>query len=315
MRARSAIVLVAVLVTAAACGDDDDGGSPSNSTASSSDTSPSGGETPSAGVTGAPNTATFAPPVDVAALLQPDAATALAELGFPEGWVLPEGGADAITGVLVRYSQGDSLYSSFRTAYSVPEGDLETVGEQWVTAFDESLGITVPLMAANITSENGESVFYTSSGDAEPGAPSLEIEVIRATDTPDALTVVADYQTVDRTMPALTFPADVDAGLPATDACTVRRYEADLNAFIQVNMPAEAPTYTIWWEGDCPDATFDEALAWAASHGEDMGEGTTGFTRPVTLDDGTVVDMSANQLDDGGTFLTMIVEQPVDSGA
>jgi len=303
MRVRSAVLLVALLLAAAACGDDNDEGSPTGSTAASGVTS---GE-----VTGTPNTDTFNPPSDVEALLQPDAATALASLGFPEGWVLPDGGADAISGVLARYSQGDSLYSTFRTAYTVPSGDLDAVGEKWVTTFDESLGITVPLMAAHVTSENGESVLYSSSGDAEPGSPSLQIEVIKAAESPDSLTVVAEYQTLDRTLPTLTFPADLDAGLPATDACTARRFEADLNAYVAISMPAEEPTYTIWWEGDCPAATFDEALAWTASHGEDQGEGTTGFTQPVTLDDGTVVSVSANQLDDGGVFLTMIAERPV----
>ena len=311
MRARAAVLVALVLVVAGACGDDEGGDSTTGSTGASSETSP-GGDAPTGSVTGAPNTETFVPPADVAALLQPDAATALATLGFPEGWVLPEGDADAISGVLARYSQGDSLYSTFRTAYTVPAGDLDAVGEQWVTAFDESLGITVPLMSANVTSENGESVLYSSSGDAEPGSPSLDIEVIKAANSPDSLTVVAEYQTVDRTLPALTFPADLDVGLPATDSCTVRRFEADLNAYVAITMPAEDPTYTIWWEGDCPDATFDEAVAWANSHGADIdASGTTSFTEPITLDSGTVVNMTASKLDDGGVYLTMIAERPI----
>ena len=149
MRTRSLITLSVAALSLSACSDDGGGSSliaSSNGTGSTFATSSSGATTP------APVEGPLALPADRAALLQPDPATGLSQLGFPKGWALPDNAAD-IVGVLVRYSQGDSTYATFRTAYQVNATDPEAVLNDWAQRFSDGLGLEVDRFPVQVSSD------------------------------------------------------------------------------------------------------------------------------------------------------------------
>jgi hypothetical protein len=300
MRTRGSIILTVAALMLAACSDD--GGESSLVTSATSGAS--GSTTP------APVEGPLTMPADSASLVQPDPATGLAQLGFPQGWVLPDEGAD-IVGVLVRYSQGDSTYATFRTAYRVSATDPEAVLKDWSQRFSDGLGIAVDPFPVQVSGDLGESWSMSTAGDAEAGKPALEVQVVQPAAVGAALQVIVEYQTVDRPFPEVIYPTTVDPALPSFDACTVSRIDVDLDGVVDITMAATPPVYRLWWEGSCPAATFDGALAWAQAHSFDVGAGTTGFGQKATLADGTTVELNANKGDTGKVFLSVVTERPI----
>ncbi len=258
--------------------------------------------------TPAPVVGTLAPPADLAGVLQPDAGSGLAALGFPGGWPLPADAAD-IVGVTARYSVGDSVYATFRTAYTVEGTDHDAVLEEWRLVASKAFGIDIDPFFNHASSAVGESWGVSSLGSAEAGAPSLDVEVAQAAGE-TGLQVIIEYQTLDLAFPAIDFPL-IDPAMPTMEGCEVRRIDVDLDGFIDVTTSPEPAVYRLRWEGQCADDSFDAAAEWALSHDLFVADGTTSFGQTATLADGTTVQVDVSKLDDGGVFLGVITEQPI----
>lgn len=249
-------------------------------------------------------------PADGADLLRPDAASALATLGFPQRWVVDP--AADVVGATVQYSRGESAtYTTFETVYAISGTDPAAALEQWRTSVADALGIDVDPMSGHVSSDTGEGWMVSSVGDAQPGDPEVEIEVIRLADTSRPLMVTVTYKTVDREFPKFVFPANVDPALPTIDDCTTRRIDIDLDAAADVTSAPATPVYRLWWEGECPATTWDLAAAWSAAHGVPVDPNTTSFGNQFTLDNGTVVTLNVSRLDSGSLFMSMVTEQPM----
>lgn len=294
-------VLVCLL---AACSD---GGGPPAATLAGVDPTVPGGLVPVV-TAPAPVEGTLAIPASAAELLQPDPTTALAALGFPEGWVLPADPTDII-GLTVRLSQGDDLYTTFSATYTVPGSDPAAVLTEWSENLTISMQIDLAVGEVHASSELGEAWSRSSLGDAEVGQPSIDIELARLEGS-DTFVVTLEYQTLDRTFPEVEYPT-LDPTEPSFAGCEVRRIDIDLDPSVDVTSPAEPPVYRLWREGSCSESAFDEALAWATGHGFEAGSGTTGFGHTATLADGTTVEVNAHKGDDGKVFLSVVSEEPI----
>lgn len=270
----------------------------------------SGGNDASTVPSTVPNTGPLEMPADGNDLLQPDAGAALMALRFPQSWVVVP--TEQVVGATVQYSRGESsTYTTFSTVYAIDGADPQAELERWRVSMSEALGIKVDAMSGHVSSDTGEGWMVSSVGDAQPGEPELEIEVIRLADTSRPLMVEITYKTVDRKFPVPVFPASVDPALPTVDDCNVRRIDIDLDAAVDVTSAAATPVYRLWWEGECPGTTWDLAVAWATAHGLPVDGATTGFGNQFTTEDGTVVELNVSKLDSGAVFLSMVTEQPM----
>lgn len=249
-------------------------------------------------------------PADVAELLAPEPAAALAGLGFPAGWVLADD-ADDIVGVTVRYSQGDDTYATFATSYEVAGDDPEAVLDEWRVRFADALGVEIDKYSVSVSSISGEAWLVSSIGDVEPGRPEVEIEIAKLADAARPLVLTVEYRTIDRAFPQVLYPTSIDPTLPSVDGCTIRRVDVELDPSTDVTEAPEPPAYRLWWEGDCAAGVFDEAVAWAAGHGFDADPSSSGFGHEATLADGTGVSVNVSKRDDGSVFMSMVVERIV----
>jgi len=269
-----------------------------------------GGKQASTVASTVPNTGPLEMPADGADLLLPDAASALATLGFPQSWVVDP--AADVVGVTVQYSHGESAtYTTFETVYAISGTDPEAELEHWRTTVADALGIDVDPMSGHVSSDTGEGWMVSSVGDAQPGEPEVEVEVVRLADATRPMMVTITYKTVDRDFPKFVFPATVDPALPTVADCTTRRIDIDLDAAADVTSPATTPVYRLWWEGECPATTWDLAAAWSAAHGVPVDPATTGFGNQFTLDNGTAISLNVSRLDSGSLFMSMVTEQPM----
>jgi len=293
---------ISALALLAACGDDSGGGGASVT----SDSRAAGG----GATTPAPVEGPLTMPADVAEMLAPEPATALAGLGFPAGWVLPAA-ADDIVGVTVRYSQGDDTYATFATSYEVAGDDPQVVLDEWRVRFAEALGVEVDKYSVSVSSISGEAWLVSSIGDVEPDRPEVEIEIAKLAEADRPLVLTVKYRTIDRTFPQVVYPTSIDPTLPSVDGCTIRRVDVELDPSADVTEAPEPAAYRLWWEGDCPAATFADAADWAAGHGFDADPSSNGFGHEATLADGTVVSLNVSKRDDGSLFMSIVVEQPV----